>query len=125
MIGGIWIAGAALVLYFWQHVLIVRQVGGQKIRLATARRLGSVRQDSCLGAVWFGVLVVIACQAFQQVQRGAPAQSIMLSLAAVAAGAFSCGVFFGRLLLRRQWRLEAAEESRVSNDRTTGRHRHR
>jgi hypothetical protein len=112
MIGGICIIGAAIILSVWQYVLIARQVGGQKIPLATARRIGNARQDWCQGAGWFGLLLVTTSQAYQEVQRGAPAQSIMLSLAAVTAGAFTCGLYSGRLLLRRQCLLKADAESR-------------
>ncbi len=116
MIGGMCIVGAGFGLALWQQVLTVRQVGRQKIPLVTARRLGSsVRQDWFYGAGWFGLLLMISSDAVHQVQHGAPAQSIMLSLAGVASSAFVSGVCFGRLLLRRQWRLEAAEESRLDD----------
>lgn len=118
MIGGLCITGAALVFLFLPRVPMLRQAGGQRSRLATARRTGSMRQDWCLGALWFGLLIVSANQAFQQVQRSASTQEIMFTLAAVAAGAFGCGVGFGRALLRRQWLLEAAQES--SLDRLSG-----
>jgi len=113
MIGGICIIGAAIILSVWQYVLIARQVGEQKIPLATARRIGGARQDWFQGAGWFGLLLVTTSQAYQEVQRGARAQSIMLSLAAVAVGAFTCGLYSGRLLLRRQRLLETAAESRL------------
>jgi hypothetical protein len=113
MIGGLCIAGAALAFYVWEHVRIARQIGGQEIRSATARRIGSARQDWRGGAVWFGLLLVLTSNAFQEVQRGAMAQSILLSLAGVAAGAFICGVYSGRLLLRRQYLLEADAEIRL------------
>jgi hypothetical protein len=112
MIGGIGLGIAALILYLRQVMLVSRQIGRGKIDLATALRVGSARQDSYLAALWFGLFLVYTSQLWQQVQRGAPAQRIMFSMTSFAIGAFICGLFVGRLLMRRRGLLDAAAEPR-------------
>ena len=113
MIGGISIIVVVIVISGWQLVMIAKQVGWQKAQWATALHIGSAHRDWLHGAGWLGLLLVTSSQTYQELQRGAPAHSIMFSLAAVASGAFVCGLYYGRLLLRRQWRLEAARKRAI------------
>jgi hypothetical protein len=73
---------------------------------------GSARQDSYLGALWFGLLVVQVSQILEQIQRGAAPQRIMFSLASAVLVALICGCFAGRLTMRLHWRSAAAAEKR-------------
>jgi hypothetical protein len=111
MIGGMCLSTAALVLYLRQVLLNARRVR-YGIDLATAMQTGSARQDSYLGALWFGLLVVQASQIFEQIQRGAAPQRIMFSLVSAVLVALICGCFAGRLTMRLHWRSEAAAEKR-------------
>ena len=109
-IGGVSLAATALALHFWQRLRLAGQVGRRETSFASAQRIGNVRQDLYLGVVWLVLIPIYTSQVFHQVQRGAAIQDIMLSLAAVMAGAFGCGLFVGRLLLRRQLHTQAIAE---------------
>jgi hypothetical protein len=99
------LAGLALALR--HHVLAARYAGRHEARSATAQRGHDAGLDWSHGVLWFGLLLLLAGQIVQQLQRGAPVPDLVLSLTAGATAAFTLGIFIGRLLLRRQWRTAA------------------
>jgi len=104
MIGGICLAGGACAFLLATQLGIAKKAGGQDVHLESARR--DERLDLYMGAVWSGILVVLATNIFHQIQLGGTFELSLLSLAAFAAVVFICGAFAGRLLLRREMRLD-------------------
>jgi hypothetical protein len=89
--------------------------GGQELRRTDDR---GRRQDLYLGAVWSGMLLVEASSIFRHIEPGGSYNLSSLTVAATAGEIFVCGVFAGRLLLRREMRWykeKRPAQSRVSN----------
>ena len=111
---GLTIAGFCLcitgaMLSFRRYLPSAKSVGPQGDR-APDQYTNAIRQDSYQGTLWLGVALMVVSQVVQQMERGAPADELAFSLVAAAAMVFICGLYAGRLMLRRQWRLEAAAE---------------
>ncbi len=111
-IAGFCLCIAGVVLSSRQYLLGAKPAGRQGDRVAD-RYMNGVRQDLYQGTVWLGIAFMLVSQIAQQLGRGAPANELILSLAAGAATVFSCGLCAGRLVARRQWWLEIANEPRV------------
>ncbi|HEY1506305.1 MAG TPA: hypothetical protein VGF92_18515 [Stellaceae bacterium] len=72
------------------------------------RRIGEdrgQRLDLYLGLVWSGMLLVQASSVLRHMGPGGSYDLSSLAAAATAGNIFVCGVFAGRLLLRREMRL--------------------
>jgi hypothetical protein len=62
------------------------------------------RLDLCMGLVWSGMLLMLASNVFLHSGPGRTYNLSGLTLAATAGNIFVCGIFAGRLLLRREMR---------------------
>jgi hypothetical protein len=80
----------------------VRQAGGQDLRLLDPHP--GARLDLYMGIVWSGMLLVQASSVLRHMQPTGTFNLSWLSLTALAGDIFVCGVFAGRLLLRREMR---------------------
>lgn len=108
MIAGVCLSITGLAFLIWQNTQIARHVARHKVGAAAARRLYAMGLEWSGVALWFGVVLAMTAQILQQLQRGAPLESVKFSILAGACAVFACGLFVGRLHLRRQLRLEAA-----------------
>lgn len=111
-VAGLCLVVAGVLLSCRQYLLSARSLRKSGDR-APDRYIDGVRHDLYQGAVWLGVALILVSQIAQQLERGAPVQEMALSLAAGAGMVFICGLYAGRLMLRRQLRLESATEPRV------------
>lgn len=72
------------------------------------RRISDVRGqrlDLYMGLVWSGMLLVQASSILRHMGPGGSYNLSSLAVGATASNIFVCGVFAGRLLLRREMRL--------------------
>lgn len=113
MIAGICLAVGACAFLLTTQLRIAKQAGGQDAHLESARR--GERLDLYMGAVWSGFLVVQITNIFHHIQLDGTIKLSSLSLAAFAAVVFVCGAFAGRLLLRRQMRLDKEKREYQAN----------
>jgi hypothetical protein len=81
---------------------------GQDPVAENARR--ARRLDLYMGIVWSGFLVVQISNILHHLEPGGTMKFSWLSLAAFASVVFVCGAFAGRLLLRREMRLDKERE---------------
>jgi hypothetical protein len=101
-IAGLCLIVAACAFLLGITLKTVKQAGGQDLRLVDPHPGG--RLDLYMAAVWSGMLLVQASSIVRHMQPAGTFNLSGLSLAALAGELFVCGVFAGRLLLRREIR---------------------
>jgi hypothetical protein len=107
MIAGICLSVGACAFLIRAQLRSAKRAGAQDIHLENARR--AERLDLYMGAVWTGFLVVQTTSIFHHVQLDGTFRFSLLSLSAFAAVVLICGGFAGRLLLRREMRLDKSK----------------
>jgi hypothetical protein len=110
MIGGICVMVGACAFLLGTALRALRRGGGQDLRLMDDHP--GARLDLYMAFVWGGMLVVQISNILFHKQPGGAYNLSSLTLAATAGDVFACGVFAGRLLLRREmrWYKEKREE---------------
>jgi hypothetical protein len=104
MIAGICLAVGGCAFLLATQLGSAKPAGGQDARRESARR--GKRLDLYMGVVWSGFLVVQTTNIFHHRQPAGTFELSSLSLAAFTADVLICGGFAGRLLLRREMRLD-------------------
>jgi hypothetical protein len=98
MIGGICVMVGACA-FLLAHALTAARRGRD---LAAAGDHPGRRLDLYMGLFWSGMLLVQATNIMHHMEPGGSYSLPPLTLAATAGALFACGVFAGRLLLRRE-----------------------